>query len=142
MENLQKIGYAVSVLGVALVLIWIGIFKFTPTEAKAIRPMVENSPLISWLYLIFSELTVSKLIGVIEIIIGVGLVVSLRLPQVGLVAGGFSAITFLVTISFIFTTPNAIEKVDGVWLPDAFILKDVMALGISIMVIGRYFVRT
>jgi reactive chlorine resistance protein C len=141
MENLQKIGYAVSVLGVALVLIWIGIFKFTPTEAKAIRPMVENSPLMSWLYLIFSELTVSKLIGVIEIIIGVGLVVSLRLPQVGLVAGGFSAITFLVTISFIFTTPNAIEKVDGIWLPDAFILKDVMALGISLSVLSKAYIK-
>jgi reactive chlorine resistance protein C len=137
MENLEKIGYIVSVLGVALVLTWIGIFKFTPTEAKAIKPLVENSPFISWLYAYLSELTVSKLIGVIEIIIGIGLAFSLCVPQIGLLAGGFSAITFVMTISFIFTTPNAIEKVDGIWLPDAFILKDFMALGISLTVAGK-----
>lgn len=139
MQYFQKAGNILSVLGLALVLIWIGVFKFTPTEAKAIRPLVENSPFMSWLYGYFSEVMVSKLIGITEIVIGLGLVVSLRFPQVGIIAGSLSAITFIITISFIFSTPNAIEKIDGVWLPDAFILKDVMALGISLSVLGKAF---
>lgn len=137
MKNLHEIGYTLSVLGVALVLIWIGVFKFTPTEAKAIRPLIENSPLMSWLYEIFSERVVSRIIGVTEVVIGMGLVVSLRLPQAGLVAGSLSTLTFLVTLSFLVTTPHAIEKIDGIWLPDAFILKDLMAVGISLSVLGR-----
>lgn len=39
-------GYYISLYGVALVLLWIGIFKFTPTEAAAIKPLVENHPLM------------------------------------------------------------------------------------------------
>lgn len=40
------IGYYISLYGVAIVLLWIGIFKFTPTEAAAIKPLVENHPLM------------------------------------------------------------------------------------------------
>jgi reactive chlorine resistance protein C len=133
----EKIGYTLAVAGVALVLIWIGIFKFTPTEANAIKPLVENSPFMSWMYKLLSELQVSKLIGSIEIVTGVLLMISIAYPKVGLLAGTLSSFTFILTISFLFTTPNSIEKIDGIWLPDAFILKDVMALGISILVIGK-----
>ncbi len=33
-------GYLIGVLGVSLILIWLGIYKFTPTEAKLIEPLV------------------------------------------------------------------------------------------------------
>jgi len=36
--------------GLVLLLLWFGVFKFTPTEAQAIQPLVANSPLLSWLY--------------------------------------------------------------------------------------------
>lgn len=137
MENFQKSGHILSVLGVAIVLIWIGIFKFTPTEARAIRPLVEHSPLMSWLYRYATEMTVSRMIGIIEIITGTALILSLWFDAVGLIAGIFSAVTFILTISFLFTTPDAFQRIDGIWVPDAFILKDVMALGISLSVIGR-----
>ncbi len=38
-------GYLISVFGVSLILIWLGIYKFTPTEAKLIEPLVLNHPL-------------------------------------------------------------------------------------------------
>lgn len=69
--NFQSLGYAVSVIGLALILLWIGIFKFTPTEAKAIEPLVANSFLMSWLYIITSVQGVSVLIGTVEIITAV-----------------------------------------------------------------------
>ena len=43
MKNLSKIGYLIAVYALAIVLLWIGIFKFTPTEAKGIKGLVEKS---------------------------------------------------------------------------------------------------
>ena len=50
MMNFSKTGYLFSVSATALVLLWIGILKFTPAESIAIKPYVENSILMSWLY--------------------------------------------------------------------------------------------
>jgi len=51
------------------VLLWIGIYKFTPTEAKLIEPLVKNHFLMGWLYQVFSIQTVSNLVGSAEIIV-------------------------------------------------------------------------
>jgi uncharacterized membrane protein YkgB len=126
-------------MGLALILIWIGLFKFTPTEAKAIEPMISNSPLMKWMYHIASINSVSKIIGTIEVITGLLLLLNYFTPYGGLVGGFMASATFIVTISFIFTTPNAIEKIDGFLLPDAFILKDIMALGISLTIFIKSF---
>lgn len=32
-------GFLVALAGVVLTLLWIGVFKFTPTEAAAIKPL-------------------------------------------------------------------------------------------------------
>jgi uncharacterized membrane protein YkgB len=41
-NQFTQTGYYISLFGAALILLWIGIFKFTPTEAAAIKPLVEN----------------------------------------------------------------------------------------------------
>jgi len=64
-----KAGYYLSLFGAAIILLWIGIFKFTPTEANAIKPLVENHFLTFFVYDIVSIQAVSNAIGVIEIII-------------------------------------------------------------------------
>ncbi|HOI31338.1 MAG: DUF417 family protein [Bacteroidales bacterium] len=135
--NFEKIGYRIAVWGVALVLLWIGVFKFTPTEAKAIEPLVISSFLMNWLYKILSLQAVSNLIGALEIITAVCLLLHFVWKKAGIFGGVLSSLTFLVTISFLFTTPNVFNTVDGVPITDFFILKDVMALGISIMVLGK-----
>jgi uncharacterized membrane protein YkgB len=40
--------------------------KFTKVEAEGIKPMVENSPLMGWMYNVMSIAGVSKLIGIME----------------------------------------------------------------------------
>ncbi len=137
--NLQSIGYFVGVFGVALVLTWIGIFKFTETEAKAIEPLVRNSFLMSWLYGITSVQNVSNIIGGVEIITAVCLLLHFVWKKAGILGGILSAATFLVTLTFLFTTPGTFKIVDGVPITEFFILKDVMALGISLMVLGNSF---
>lgn len=137
MERLNKmnnIGFHVSLIGLAIVLIWIGLFKFTPTEAKAIEPLVSNSPFMSWLYRLLSVQAVSNTIGTIEVITGILLLLNYITPYGGLIGGFLATFTFLATISFIFSTPNAIERIDNFILPDAFILKDIMALGIALSI--------
>lgn len=120
----------------ATVLIWIGIFKFTPTEAKGIQSLVENSPFMSWMYRLMSPLAVSKIIGSTEILTGVLLLLQPVSPKAGLAGGTLSTLTFVVTLSFILTTPGAFGKIDGIWIPDQFLLKDMMALGISIYTVA------
>lgn len=53
--------------GLVSILLWVGLLKFTAYEARAIQPLVENSPLLSWLYDIFSVRTFSALLGTFEI---------------------------------------------------------------------------
>ncbi|MEQ1645406.1 MAG: DUF417 family protein, partial [Pyrinomonadaceae bacterium] len=57
--------------------------------------------------------------------------------KAGILGGILSVLTFLATLSFLFTTPGVFKNVDGVPVTEFFILKDIMALGISLMVLGR-----
>ncbi|MCI0751029.1 MAG: YkgB family protein [Flammeovirgaceae bacterium] len=135
--NFNNLGYIISVSGVIVVLLWIGIFKFTPTEAKAIEPLVKNSFLMSWLYRITSVQGVSNLIGTIEIITAIALSLHFFWKKAGLIGGFLAAGTFLITLSFLATTPGVFSAVDGVPVTEFFILKDIMALGISLLVVGK-----
>ncbi len=131
---MKNLGFHISLFGLAIVLIWIGLFKFTPTEAKAIEPLVSTSPLMSWLYELLGRQQISNLIGALEILTGVLLLLYYLNPYSGLIGGVLSTITFLITLSFLFSMPDAVQQIDGFWLPDAFILKDLMALGISVSI--------
>ena len=135
--NYHFIGYTVAVLGVAIVLIWIGIFKFTATEAKAIEPLVRNHPLMSWMYKLTSVQGVSNIIGSIEIVAAALLLLHFFWKKAGLIGGILSAFIFLFTLSFLLTTPGVSKTVDTMPVTDFFILKDIMALGISLRVIGK-----
>jgi reactive chlorine resistance protein C len=52
-----------------VVLLLIGVLKFTPEEAAGIQPLVADSPPMSWMYVVLSVQGVSDLIGAIEIAI-------------------------------------------------------------------------
>lgn len=67
MKKSEKTGYYIALYGMATILIWIGIFKFTATEAAGIKSLVENSPFLSWMYLLMLQSAVSNVIGSIEI---------------------------------------------------------------------------
>lgn len=132
-----NIGYIISVSGVALILLWLGIFKFTPTEAAAIEPYAGHSFLMQWMYPILGQQGVSTFVGIFETVTGIALLVHFFWNKIAFIAGVLSAIIFVVTLSFLFTTPGTFKKVDGVFITDFFVLKDIMALGISLMVMQR-----
>lgn len=123
-------GFLVALAGVVLTLLWIGVFKFTPTEAAAIKPLVASHPLMSWLYGPLSEQSVSNLIGVVEIVIAIGLVVGLWQPRIGYWFSMGAIVTFLATLSFLLTLTGAWKVVDGVPVTEFFLFKDLVFLGV------------
>ncbi|MDH6253032.1 putative membrane protein YkgB [Chryseobacterium sp. H1D6B] len=128
-----NLGYYISLFGAAVILLWIGIFKFTPTEAGAIKPLVENHFLTFFVYKILSVQAVSNAIGTIEIIIALLLVFSVKFAFLKRYAAIGMIITFLVTLSYLFTTPGVWKVVDGIPITDFFIVKDIMLLGFGLM---------
>ena len=132
-----QFGYYLGVFGVALVLIWLGTYKFTPTEAKLIEPLVVNHPAMSWLYNVISVQAVSNIIGLTEIIVAIGLLVGLKKPTVAYYSGIAASVIFLATLSFLVTTPNTWKVSDGVLIANFFLVKDILFLAISISVVER-----
>ncbi|HET6929310.1 MAG TPA: DUF417 family protein [Candidatus Acidoferrum sp.] len=134
-SSLEKLGTHVSRYGLVITLLSIGVLKFTAGEAKGIQPLVANSPLMFWLYRIFSLQGVSNLIGVIEIVVGllIGLrPLSAKLSFIGSIG---AIITFALTVSFLLSTPGAFQFSHGFpLLGDAgqFLIKDLVLLGASI----------
>jgi len=88
-----------------------------------------------WLYKAFSAQAVSNLIGVIEIAVAALMALrpfSARLSYIGSLG---AIITFLLTVSFLFSTPGAMHFTHGFpVLGDAgqFLIKDLVLLGASI----------
>ena len=134
----------VSRYGLVVTLVLIGVLKFTTGEARGIQPLVSNSPLMCWLYRILSVQGVSNLIGVIEIVVALLIAsrpFSARLSLIGSIG---AIITFLLTLSFLFSTPGAVHF--SHWLPvlgDAgqFLIKDLVLLGASVWTAAEARVR-
>jgi len=136
-QNLvYKLGYLISLFGIVIILLWIGIFKFTPTEAQGIKKLVENHFLTFFIYEIMSIQTVSNIIGAIEITLGLILLVSLKFRFLRKYAAIGIIVTFLTTLSYLFTTPGTWKIVDGIPITDFFILKDIMFLGFGLMILN------
>jgi uncharacterized membrane protein YkgB len=126
--------------GLVMVLAWIGAMKFTAYEAKGIEPLVASSPLMSWLYQFLSLQAVSNLLGVAELTTAA--LVALRPVSARLAAAGsaLAALTFLTTLSFLFTLPGWEPSLGG--FPalsgsGGFLLKDAVLLGASVWSLGE-----
>ena len=115
--------------GLVFLLVAGGAAKFTPFEAEAIRPLVENSPLMGWMYDLFGQRGASALIGVVEMAVGLCVATRRWLPRASGYASLAAAGIFVVTLSFLFTTP-------GVFAPTSpwggFIIKDIVLLGAAL----------
>jgi reactive chlorine resistance protein C len=131
-----SIGGALARYGLVLVIAWIGALKFTSFEAHGIQPLVANSPLMSWVYDIFSVGTFSTLLGVFELGVAALLAVGPWLPRLSAVGSVLAIGLFVATISFLFTTPGVGEASAGGFpvlsSTGQFLIKDVALLGISV----------
>jgi reactive chlorine resistance protein C len=132
--KLEAWGVSISRFGLVVVFLLIGFLKFTTSEAAGIQPLVAHSPLLSWLYAVLSVQGVSNLIGAIEIAIAVLLALRPVSAKASFIGSLGSIVTFLLTTSFLFSTPGAVQLNHGLpVLGDAgqFLIKDVVLLGAS-----------
>ncbi len=139
--TLENVGANVIRYGLVIILVFVGALKFTAYEAEGIQGLVANSPLMSWAYGIFSVRTFSSMLGVIEIALGVLIATRPFAPKVSAIGSIGSIIMFLITLSFLLTTP-------GVWqpgygfpfpspMPGQFLAKDLLLLGAAIWTAGE-----
>ena len=133
-SRLEATGISVSRYGLVVVLLLIGVLKFTPEEAAGIQPLVAHSPLISWMYALLSVQGVSNLIGAIEIAIAALMALRPFSPKASFVGSLGAVVTFVLTVSFLFSTPAAVHLKYGFpVLGDTgqFLIKDLVLLGAS-----------
>ena len=141
-ETIAAIGGGILRYGLVGILLYLGTFKFTMTEAEGIRPFMEASPLTSWLYLFAGVQGVSNLIGTVEIVAAILLAVRPFSPRLTVIGSILGIATFLVTLSFLVTTPGMFERVPDFPIPVAsivgwFLIKDLFLLGASIWSLGE-----
>jgi uncharacterized membrane protein YkgB len=138
--ELETLGITLLRYSLAFILLYFGLFKFTPTEARAIQPLLEHSPLLFWMYSILGVDAVSRVIGVAELGIG-GLILARPWSRSLSAIGSLAAMgMFLVTLSFLVTTPGVWQWVDGYPAPSeagAFLLKDIFLLGAAVCTAGE-----
>ncbi|MGI8788774.1 MAG: YkgB family protein [Pyrinomonadaceae bacterium] len=139
--TLENVGANIIRYGLVVILVFVGSLKFTAYEAEGIQGLVANSPLMSWAYSVFSVRTFSALLGIVEIVLGVLIATRPFAPKVSAIGSIGAIIMFLITLSFLLTTP-------GVWqpgygfpfpspFPGQFLTKDIMLLGAAVWTAGE-----
>lgn len=126
--------------GLVLVLAWIGAMKFTADEANGITALVEHSPLMSWVYGVWSVRGFSNLLGFVEIGIAALIALGMLAPRLSAVGSVGATAMFLTTLSFIVTTPGWDPSLGGFpALSGAgqFLVKDLVLLGAAVWTLGE-----
>lgn len=139
--TLENLGSLIIRYGLVAILLWVGLLKFTAYEAEGIQGLVANSPLMSWMLSAFGLRGTSAIIGSIEILLAILIATRFFAPLISAIGSIGAILMFLITMSFVLTTP-------GVWqagygfpfpspMPGQFLLKDLMLLGAAIWTAGE-----
>ena len=135
----RRLGEFLIRYGLVLVLGWIGAMKFTAYEAAGIKALVETSPLMSWMYKVFSLQATSNIIGVTEIAAAVLIAIRPLSAKLSAVGSVLAVCTFLATLTFLFSLPGWEKSLGG--FPalsgsGGFLLKDIVLLGAALFTLG------
>jgi len=83
--------------------------KFTGYEAHGNAPLIDHSPIMSWLNVAFGVQGASYVIGVIELSTAVMLILGAFNAAASALGAAMSSVTFVITLSFFLTTPGVAE---------------------------------
>ena len=141
-SRVDRVGVAVTRLGLIVVMLWIGGLKAFRYEADGIVPFVANSPPMSWVYGLMSVRGFSAMLGVVEVTIALLIAARPFSPRVSALGSALAVGMFLTTLSFLVTTPGVWEPSLGGFpalsaVPGQFLIKDLVLLGISLWTLGE-----
>jgi uncharacterized membrane protein YkgB len=127
--------------GLVVVIAWIGALKYTSYEAAGIQPLIAHSPLLSWLYHIFSVRALAAVLGTAEITAALLIAARPWWPRVSAAGSAFGVLLFASTLSFLVTTPGVTAVPAGGFpvlsvLPGQFLLKDLVLIGAALWTLG------
>jgi reactive chlorine resistance protein C len=128
---LQTVGAGILRYGLVFVLGLWGTAKWTATEAKDIQPLVAHSPFMSWIYRILSIQHGSELIGCVELLLALLILTRRWFPKISAAGSLACTAVFLVTLSFLVTTPELDAGTQG------FLIKDIFLLGAAVWTAGE-----
>lgn len=135
------LGHRVLRYGLAVVIGWIGMMKFTGYEANGIQPLVTHSPLMGWMYQFLTVRQFSDGLGVVEIAIAILIALRSWSPKASALGSALAVLMFLTTLSFLFSTPGWEPSLGGFpFLSGAvgqFLIKDLVLLGAAIWSLGE-----
>lgn len=140
-HTLENLGAHLLRYALVAVLLWVGLLKFTAYEAEGIQGLVAHSPLFNWALGLFGLRTLSNLIGVSEILLGLLILTRPFAPKISALGSIGASVMFLVTLSFFLTTP-------GVWqsgygfpfpspMPGQFLAKDMVLFAAAVWTAGE-----
>jgi uncharacterized membrane protein YkgB len=135
-HTIDRVAGLAARYGLVIVIAWYGGLKFMAYEAEGIAPLVSASPLMGWLYDIFSVHAFSALLGVFELAAAALLAIKPWWPRISVFGSLLAIMLFAATISFMLTTPGVFEASQGGFpalsLTGGFLMKDIGLLGISV----------
>jgi uncharacterized membrane protein YkgB len=134
-------GFCLLRYGLAFTLIYVGLLKFAEYEAEGVEKYATNNPLTSWLYSLVDSRTAARVIGIWEIISAVLIALHPRSAKASAVGSAMAVGQFLVTQSFLLTTPGVWQEDRGFPFmsedPGQFLAKDMLSLAASILLLGE-----
>lgn len=140
-RRIHTAGTTIVRYGLAVVIAWIGLLKFTASEAGRIQNYVSHSPFLSWTHLVLDHRTLAAVFGCVEVTAAVLIMLRRWFPRVSAVGSALAIGLFLTTLSFFFTTPGVGDAAAGGFPAlsptGQFLLKDLVLLGASVLTLGE-----
>ncbi len=116
--KLERLGTIVLRYGLVIVLLWVGMLKFTAYEAIGVHGLASNSPLLSWLSSSMSERGFSILLGVIEITLGILIATRPFSPKASAIGSMGAIIMSLITYDLFVINPRCMAT--RIWFSLSF----------------------
>jgi reactive chlorine resistance protein C len=134
--KIERLGSIFLRYGLVIAIGWIAAMKVTEYEAKGIQPLIAHSPFLSWGYSVWTVHHFTMIIGAIEMTIATLIALRRWFPRASAVGSLGAVFMFLITLSFIITTPGWEPSLGGFPALSGdvgeFLIKDFVLLGAAL----------
>lgn len=139
--RIQSIALGIVRYGLCVVIGWIAGMKYTEYEAVGIQPLIAHSPLMSWMYHVWTVQHATMIIGTTELVMVTLILLRRWSPKACMIGSAMACLMFLITLSFILTTPGWEPTLGGFPALSGgvgeFCIKDIVLFGAALWSFGE-----